>query len=130
MKSLESYVIAIPDYPKPGILFRDVTGILDSADGLRLAIDQLADRMGTDRNTVYRHEHGLCEMSACTLFQYAEALETTPGALSPARFRPEDGSGPDNSVASLLGRLSGESLDMIRQLAEHLLRQESKMQHI
>ena len=45
MKSLESYVIAISDYPKPGILFRDVTGILDSADGLRLAIDQLADRL-------------------------------------------------------------------------------------
>ena len=45
MKSLESYVIAIPAYPKPGILFRDVTGILDSADGLRLAIDQLADRL-------------------------------------------------------------------------------------
>jgi len=45
MKDLESYVIAIPDYPKPGILFRDVTGILDSADGLRLAIDQLADRL-------------------------------------------------------------------------------------
>ena len=45
MKSLDSYVIAIPDYPKPGILFRDVTGILDSADGLRLAIDQLADRL-------------------------------------------------------------------------------------
>lgn len=45
MKDLDSYVIAIPDYPKPGILFRDVTGILDSADGLRLAIDQLADRL-------------------------------------------------------------------------------------
>jgi len=45
MKNLDSYVIAIPDYPKPGILFRDVTGILDSADGLRLAIDQLADRL-------------------------------------------------------------------------------------
>ena len=44
-KDLDSYVIAIPDYPKPGILFRDVTGILDSADGLRLAIDQLADRL-------------------------------------------------------------------------------------
>jgi len=45
MKNLDSYVITIPDYPKPGILFRDVTGILDSADGLRLAIDQLADRL-------------------------------------------------------------------------------------
>ena len=45
LKDLASYVIAIPDYPKPGILFRDITGILDSADGLRLAIDQLADRL-------------------------------------------------------------------------------------
>lgn len=45
MKDLASYVISIPDYPKPGILFRDITGILDSADGLRLAIDQLADRL-------------------------------------------------------------------------------------
>lgn len=46
MKDLDSYVVSIPDYPKPGILFRDITGILDSADGLRLAIDQLADRLG------------------------------------------------------------------------------------
>ena len=44
MKSLESYIRSIPDFPKPGIEFRDVTGILDSADGLRMAIDQLADR--------------------------------------------------------------------------------------
>ena len=45
MKSLESYIRSIPDFPKPGIEFRDVTGILDSADGLRMAIDQLADRL-------------------------------------------------------------------------------------
>jgi len=45
VKSLESYIRSIPDFPKPGIEFRDVTGILDSADGLRLAIDQLADRL-------------------------------------------------------------------------------------
>lgn len=45
MKSLESYIRSIPDFPKPGIVFRDVTGILDSADGLRMAIDQLADRL-------------------------------------------------------------------------------------
>lgn len=45
MKDLASYVISIPDYPKPGILFRDITGILDNADGLRLAIDLLADRL-------------------------------------------------------------------------------------
>lgn len=45
MEKLESYVISIPDYPKKGILFRDITGILGNADGLRLAIDELADRI-------------------------------------------------------------------------------------
>ena len=45
MQDLSSYVISIPDYPKPGILFRDVTGILNHAEGLRLAIDQLASRL-------------------------------------------------------------------------------------
>ena len=45
MKDLESYIRSIPDFPRPGIVFRDVTGILDSADGLRQAIDQLADRL-------------------------------------------------------------------------------------
>ena len=45
MKDLESYVVSIPDYPKPGILFRDITGILDNADALRLAIDGLAARL-------------------------------------------------------------------------------------
>jgi len=42
-KNLEEYVVAIPDFPKPGIIFRDVTGILQSAEGFHLAIDQLTD---------------------------------------------------------------------------------------
>ena len=41
MKKLEDYVISIPDFPKPGIIFRDLTGILEDADGLKLAIDSL-----------------------------------------------------------------------------------------
>ena len=28
MKKLEDYVINIPDFPKPGIIFRDITSIL------------------------------------------------------------------------------------------------------
>ena len=43
MKKLEEYVISIPDYPIKGVLFRDVTGILQDADGLKLAIDSLQD---------------------------------------------------------------------------------------
>ncbi len=41
MKKLEDYVISIPDFPKPGIIFRDITGILEDADGLKLAIASL-----------------------------------------------------------------------------------------
>ena len=38
---LKDYIRAIPDFPKPGVLFRDVTGILDNYDGFRLAIDMM-----------------------------------------------------------------------------------------
>ena len=37
--TLAEYVRAIPDFPKPGVLFRDVTGILDTAAGFALALD-------------------------------------------------------------------------------------------
>ena len=42
-KKLEEYVTTIPDFPKPGILFRDITSVLQDADGLQLAVDQLTD---------------------------------------------------------------------------------------
>ena len=41
MKELKDYVISIEDFPKPGVLFRDVTGIINDAEGLKLAIDSL-----------------------------------------------------------------------------------------
>ena len=41
MKKLEDYVITIPDFPEPGVMFRDITGILKDGDGLALAIDDL-----------------------------------------------------------------------------------------
>ena len=45
MKKLEDYVRSIPDFPEPGIIFRDVTSILQDADGLHLAIDGLMDSL-------------------------------------------------------------------------------------
>ena len=41
MKELADYVVSIPDFPEPGIIFRDVTSILQAADGLALAVDKL-----------------------------------------------------------------------------------------
>lgn len=43
MKRIEDYVRSIPDFPEPGIIFRDVTSVLQSAEGLQLAIDQMQD---------------------------------------------------------------------------------------
>ena len=39
MKRIEEYVRSIPDFPEEGIIFRDVTSVLQDADGLRLSID-------------------------------------------------------------------------------------------
>ena len=41
MKKLEDYVVSIPDFPEEGVLFRDVTSILQDADGLHLAIEEI-----------------------------------------------------------------------------------------
>ena len=43
MKKLEEYVRSIPDFPEPGIIFRDVTSVLQDAEGLHLAIDTMQD---------------------------------------------------------------------------------------
>ena len=45
MKTVADYVRTIPDFPEPGILFRDVTSVLQDADGLRLAVDELQKRL-------------------------------------------------------------------------------------
>lgn len=43
MKKIEDYVVSIPDFPEPGVIFRDVTSILQDADGLQLAIDEMQE---------------------------------------------------------------------------------------
>ncbi len=41
MEDLKKYIRTIPDYPKPGVLFRDMTTVVKDAEGLRIAIDSL-----------------------------------------------------------------------------------------
>lgn len=40
---LKTLIRDIPDFPKPGILFRDITTLLANADGLKYTIDALAE---------------------------------------------------------------------------------------
>ena len=42
MTDLASYIRDIPDFPKPGILFRDITPLMASPQGFRTAVDRLA----------------------------------------------------------------------------------------
>lgn len=43
MKKLEEYIRSIPDFPEEGIIFRDVTSVLEDADGFQLSIDTMLD---------------------------------------------------------------------------------------
>ncbi len=40
-KSVADYVRTIPDFPEKGIMFRDITSVLQDADGFQLAIDEM-----------------------------------------------------------------------------------------
>ena len=46
MSKVEQYITSIPDYPKAGIIFRDITSVLKDADGLRLAVDEMTAKIG------------------------------------------------------------------------------------
>ncbi len=43
MKKLEEYVVSIPDFPEEGIIVRDVTSVLQDAEGLQLAVDTMQE---------------------------------------------------------------------------------------
>ena len=53
MKKLEEYVRSIPDFPEEGIVFRDITSVLQDKDGLRLSIDAMQELLdGIDFDVV------------------------------------------------------------------------------
>ena len=53
MKKVEDYVTSIPDFPKPGIIFRDVTTVVESPEGLKLAIDEMQSKLdGVDFDVI------------------------------------------------------------------------------
>lgn len=45
MKKLEEYVRSIPNFPEEGIIFRDVTSVLQDAEGLQLAVDTMQEKV-------------------------------------------------------------------------------------
>lgn len=52
-KRIEDYIISIPDFPEEGIIFRDVTSILQDQEGFQLAIDSLQQLLeGTEADVI------------------------------------------------------------------------------
>lgn len=49
MKTVSDYITTIPDFPTKGILFRDITTVLNDADGLRLAIDEMCKLVDAEK---------------------------------------------------------------------------------
>ena len=45
MKDLKEYVRTIPDFPEKGVMFRDITSVLQDPDGLKLAIDKMQEKI-------------------------------------------------------------------------------------
>ena len=45
MKHIEDYVRTIPDFPEPGIQFRDITSVLQNPDGLKLSVDLFLEQL-------------------------------------------------------------------------------------
>ena len=53
MKRIEEYVRSINDFPKEGIVFRDITSVLQDPEGLQLAIDSILKELdGVDFDVV------------------------------------------------------------------------------
>ena len=57
MKELADYVTTIPDFPKEGIMFRDVTTLVQDPDGLKQTIDGLVEHLkGVDFDVIVGSE--------------------------------------------------------------------------
>ena len=45
MKELVDYIRTIPNFPKEGIMFRDVTSVIQDSEGFKLAIDSMQEKI-------------------------------------------------------------------------------------
>lgn len=87
---------------------------------LGLSQDQLADLMSISRGQITRHENAVNEMCISSLFQYAEALKTSPLSLCPTRFNNKSTNAELEKIISIISQLSKEDQETVCLVAERL----------
>ena len=78
MKDLKDYVRSIPDFPKPGIIFRDITTLINDADGFQQAIDDMCEKVKdieSEIETVMIEEFNLDQNPISDLKESSDAFD-------------------------------------------------------
>ena len=60
MKPLADYIRSLPDFPKPGIIFRDIVPLIENQQGLRDAIDTLREGVSSGKKLTNRARLVVC----------------------------------------------------------------------
>ena len=81
--------------------------IREKRTALGLSQDELADMIGSDGNSISRHENGSREMKVSQFCQYVDALSVSPSDLLPERLSRR----PEGKYAELLYTAAGLSED-------------------
>lgn len=98
--------------------------IREQRTALGLSQDELADMVGTDGNSVSRHENGTREMKISVFCQYADALSANPADLLPERLSKK----PEGKYAELVDTAAGLSegdLEILLLMAKRMKAQAS-----
>ena len=75
MSEVEKYIKSIPDFPKPGIIFRDVTSVTEDPEGMRLAIDEMDKLLeGVDYDVIAGTESRGFIFGAPLAYKYGKGL--------------------------------------------------------
>ena len=75
MSEVEKYIKSIPDFPKPGIIFRDVTSVTEDPEGMKLAIDEMDKLLeGVDYDVIAGAESRGFIFGAPLAYKYGKGL--------------------------------------------------------
>ena len=122
MKTVKDYIRTIPDFPEKGIMFRDVTSVIQDADGLKLAIDEMIKKLdGLDFDVMVRKAGKLpCETVSKTYdLEYGTAtIEMHKDSIKPGQkvVLVDDliaTGGTMQAAAELVEELGGEVVKML-----------------